>query len=57
MTSSPSVAIAMTRPPLDLASLMLLIIFSYNGPRGIRVTIGMSSSMSEIGPCFISPPA
>jgi hypothetical protein len=35
----------------------LLAVFSNKGPEGQRAITGTSSSISAIGPCFISPAA
>ena len=55
IVSSPAVVTAITEPPRALASWMLLSIFSKTWSCGARATTGMFSSMSAIGPCFISP--
>src|SRR5260221_3709366 len=51
---SPSVATAMMRPLRPRTSIMLLMTFSYAEARVQMNTTGMCSSMSAIGPCFIS---
>ena len=55
MRVSPSLVIAMTDPPRALASWILPSIFSNTASSGATATIGMFSSTSAIGPCFISP--
>ena len=54
-SSSPSVATAITTPPRALACWICEIIFSCQGSFGVRHKTGISSSISAIGPCFISP--
>jgi len=54
MRSSSSSAIAMIRPPRARTSSTLLSAFSYWLPRGRTKTTGIPSSISAIGPCFIS---
>ena len=44
-------------PPRARTSCMLLTVFSNSGPDGARTITGTSSSISAIGPCFISPAA
>ena len=46
-----------TRPPLARTSCMLLTVFSNSGPDGAMTITGTDSSISAIGPCFISPAA
>ena len=55
ISSSPSVATAITIPSRALISSTLLLIFSYVAPRGTMATTGMRASMRAMGPCFISP--
>ena len=52
---SPLVVMAMIEPPRALASWMLPCIFSNTWSCVAMATTGICSSMSAIGPCFISP--
>ncbi len=45
----------MMRPPRDSTSFRLESVFWKTASCGIRTTTGISSLMSAIGPCFISP--
>ena len=51
---SPSVTTAITRPPRARTSSTLLRIFWYTASLGATNTTGMRSSISAMGPCFIS---
>ena len=53
--SSPAVVMAITAAPRALASWMFPCIFSNTWSCGAIATTGIRSSMSAIGPCFISP--
>ena len=44
-----------TLPPRACTSCMLLTVFSNSGPEGARTMTGTASSISAMGPCFISP--
>ena len=49
--------ISTTLPPRAWTSCMFETVFSNSGPDGARTIIGTLSSISAIGPCFISPAA
>ncbi len=49
--------ISTTLPPRACTSCMFDTVFSNNGPDGASTMIGTESSISAIGPCFISPAA
>ena len=54
ISTSPSVTMAMTLPPRAFTSSTLLRILACTASFGATTTTGMFSSISAIGPCFIS---
>ena len=55
MSSSPSVAMATTMAPRAFASCRFDTSLSYTGLFVATAMTGKPSSMSAMGPCFISP--
>jgi len=49
--------IRITRPPRAATSCMFEAVFSKSSSVGATTITGTASSMSAIGPCFISPAA
>ena len=46
-----------TRPPRAMTSCALEAVLSKSGPEGAQTITGTPSSISAMGPCFISPAA
>ena len=56
-SSSPLLVTKMILAPLDLTSLKLLSVFSYNNLLVLPAITSVSLSIKDIGPCFNSPAA